>query len=58
MQEAANRTFDFSKETINKINATQRFNKKFKNIYNLQLITNTLLVRNDVTIPQSTPTAS
>lgn len=55
MQEAANRTFDFSKETINKINATQRFNKKFKNIYNLQLITNTLLVRNDVTIPPEYP---
>lgn len=46
----------FLKETINKINATQRFNRKFENTHNLQLIliTYTLPGRNDVTIPHST----
>lgn len=50
----------FLKETINKINTTQRLNQKFENTPNLQLIliTNTFPGRNNVTIPQSTRTAS
>lgn len=60
MQEVANGPFFFLKETINKINTTQRLNWKFENTPNLQLIliTNTLPGRNNVTIPQSTRTAS
>lgn len=52
--------FFFLKETINKINTTQRLNRKFENTPNLQLIliTNTLPGRNNVTILQSTRTAS